>query len=228
MKGFVKMLPVVVSVMLITGTAWAATDVMTDQEKRSYAIGANVGTNLKQQGIELDPDLIAKGLVEAMREQSRLTNEEVAAIIQQLRDEAKKKQEADRQKAAQVNKERGAAFQAEYAKKEGVKTLPGGVLYRVLQAGTGEKPTDAEYVSCNYRGTLVDGTQFDASPPGKPATFNLEKIIAGWREALPEMSVGSKWELVLPAEKAYGQRGASPDIGPNETLIFEVELVGFE
>jgi FKBP-type peptidyl-prolyl cis-trans isomerase FklB len=215
-------------VALVAGAAMAAPAEMTDEQKKSYAIGANVGRNLKQQGISLDPELVAKGLVEEMSGKSRLTDTEVATFIQQFQNEVKQKKEADRQKAAEENQKRGAAFQAEYAKREGVKTLPGGILYRVLQEGTGDKPTAAEYVRCNYRGTLVDGKQFDASPPGKLATFNLDKIIRGWQVALKEMPAGSKWEIVMPAEMAYGARGAAPAIGPNETLIFEVELVDFE
>jgi FKBP-type peptidyl-prolyl cis-trans isomerase FklB len=167
-------------------------------------------------------------VVEEMSGKSQLPDAEVAALMQQFQNEVKQKKEADRQKAAVENQQRGAAFQAEYAKKEGVVALPGGILYRVLQAGTGDKPTAAEYVRCHYRGTLVDGTQFDASPPGKLATFNMDKIIRGWQIALREMPAGSKWELVMPPEMAYGERGAAPGIGPNETLVFEVELVDFE
>jgi FKBP-type peptidyl-prolyl cis-trans isomerase FklB len=213
---------------LITATAWAAPEAMNDLQKRSYAIGANVGRNLKQQGIAVDPESIAKGLVEEMNGKSRLTDEEISTLMQQFQNDVKQKKEADRQKAAVENKQRGAAFQSEYAKKDGVKTLPGGLLYRVLQAGTGEKPVGAEYVRCNYRGTLVDGTVFDASQSGKPSSFKVSEVIPGWRRALRQMPVGSKWELVVPAGMAYGERGAAPAIGPNETLIFEVELVGIE
>ncbi len=213
---------------LIAGTAWAAPEAMDDREKRSYAVGANIGKNLQQQGLAFDPELVAKGLIEAMRGNSRLTETELAAIIRQLREETRQKQEADRQKLAEENQRRGAAFLAEYAKGDGVRALPGGVLYRVLRDGTGEKPNSAEFVFCHFRGTLVDGTEFDASVPGKPMTFTLDKIIAGMREALLEMPVGAKWQVVIPAEKAYGAAGKAPAIGPNETLIFEVELVGSE
>jgi FKBP-type peptidyl-prolyl cis-trans isomerase FklB len=228
MKNIVRILSVALCTALVAGMVWAAPKAMTDQEKRSYAVGANVGKNLKQQGLGFDAALVAKGLVEAMDGKSRLNDDEVAAIIAQLRDEWNKKQAADRQQLAQENQQRGAAFQAEYAKKEGVKALPGGVLYRVLQEGTGEKPTEGHTVLCHYRGTLVNGTVFDGSPPDKPAFFDVTEVIAGWREALVEMPVGSKWELVIPAEKAYGARGAGTAIGPNETLIFEVELVGMQ
>ena len=172
--------------------------------------------------------IVSEAGVDLSTRTDNLTEAEVATLMQQFQSEVKQKKEADRKKAAEDNKQRGAAFQAEYAKKEGVQSLPGGLLYRVLKAGDGEKPTAAEYVRCHYRGTLVDGKQFDASPPERVATFNLDKIIRGWQVALREMPAGSKWELVIPPELAYGERGAAPAIGPNETLIFEVELVDFE
>jgi FKBP-type peptidyl-prolyl cis-trans isomerase FklB len=228
MEKLLKVLSVVSCAALLAGAAWASPDAMTDQQKRSYAVGASMGNGLRQQGLDFDPELIAKGLIEAMNGKSQLADEEIAAIIRQLREEVKQKQETERQRMAAENLQRGTAFLAEYARQEGVRSLPGGVLYRVLQAGAGEKATGAEFVMCHYRGRLINGKEFDASKPGKPATFTLDKVIAGWREALPEMPVGSKWELVIPAEKAYGERGAAPSIGPNETLIFEVELVGFE
>ena len=228
MEKYLKILAAVVCAALLAGAAWAAPKAMTDLEKRSYAIGANVGRNLKQQGVGVDPALIAKGLVEEMDGKSLLSDAEVAALMQQFKDEVQLKQVADRRKSTTENKQRGEAFLAENAKKDGVKTLRGGRQYRVLQAGTGDKPTDDSIVMCNYRGTLVDGKEFDASPPGKPASFRVSKVIPGWREALKQMPVGSKWELVIPAGMAYGERGAAPAIGPNETLVFEVELVGIK
>jgi len=153
---------------------------------------------------------------------------ETDAVMQKLRDEAQKKQEAERQKLAAENKQRGTTFLAENGRKEGVKTLPGGVQYRVVQAGSGEKPTDEDTVLCNYRGTLLSGTEFDASKPGTPASLKVKKVIPGLRDALEQMPVGSKWQVVIPAEKAYGERGSAPAIGPNETVIFEIELVGIK
>jgi len=228
MERFLRVFSVSLCATLVAGAACAASETMTEQEKRSYAIGANVARNLKQQGHSVDPALVAKGLLDEMKGESLLTEAEVAAIIQQLRSEAEQKQKADQQKAAAENKRRGAAFLAENAKKEGVKTLPGGVQYKVLQAGNGQKPNDEDTVLCNYRGMLVDGTVFDSTQPGKPARLSMERVIPGWREALTQMPVGSTWELVIPAEKAYGKRGAGGSIGPNETLVFEVDLVGIE
>lgn len=225
MKKALKVLSVGLWIMLVAGVAWGAGKPLTDQEKRSYAIGANVARNLKQQGLTLDPALISRGLAEQMSGQGQMTDAEIAATIQQLQSEVKERLAEEQRKAAVANKQRGTAFLVEYAKKEGVKSLPNGVLYRVLKAGNGEKPTENDSVLCHYRGTLVDGTQFDASPAHKPAGFEVAQLIRGWRAALQEMPVGSKWELVIPAAMAYGERGAPPAIGPNETLIFEVELV---
>lgn len=213
---------------LVTGTAIAAQDSLSDQAKRSYAVGANVGKTLKRQNLDLDPGMIAKGLLETMAGNSRLSDDEVMAVLQQLREEAKQIQATERQQAAEENQRRGAAFLAEYAKRDGVAALPGGVLYRVLHAGSGEKLNGAEFVFCHFRGSLVNGAEFDASAPGRPSVFPLDKIITGFREAVLEMPVGSKWEVVIPAEKAYGGIGKAPAIGPNETLLFEVELVGGE
>lgn len=228
MRAFSQIVTVVLCTTLMAGAAWGATKLKTDREKDSYAVGANVARKLKQQGVELDPDMVAKGVTDGLGGKSLLTDEEIDASLQKLQKLAKEKAEAERQKTAAKNKERGEAFLAEYDKKEGVQTLPVGVRYRVLQAGSGETPNNDSYVNCHYRGTLVDGTVFDASQEGKPSTFKVLKVIPGWREALKQMPVGSKWEVVIPAGMAYGERGAAPAIGPNETLIFEIELVGLE
>lgn len=215
--------------LLCTTTAGAAvTELKTDQEKRSYAIGANVGKNIKLQEVKVDPNLAAQGLLDELAGKSLLTDAELGAIMQQLQTEVRQKMKTQHDKAAAANKQRGEKFMAENAGKEGVKTLPGGVQYKVLKAGDGKKPTDQDTVRCIYRGTLVDGSQFDASPPDKPVSFKVSQVIPGWQEALRQMPVGSKWQLVIPAEKAYGERGAGNAIGPNETLIFEVELVGIQ
>lgn len=215
--------------LVCAATAGAAvTELKTDQEKRSYAIGANVGKNIKLQEVKVDPTLAAQGLLDELAGKSLLTDAELGAIMQQLQTEVRQKMKNQHDKAAAANKQRGEKYLAENAKREGVKTLPGGVQYQILKAGDGKKPTDQDTVRCLYRGTLVDGTQFDASPPDKPVSFRLSQVIPGWQEALRQMPVGSKWQLVIPAEKAYGERGAGNVIGPNETLIFEVELVGIQ
>lgn len=216
-----------VMILLCVISALAA-DLGTDLEKRSYAIGANVGKNIRLQEVKVDPALVSQGLLDELAGKSKLTDAELGSIMQQLQTEVRQKMQARHDKSAAENKKRGEAFLAENAKKDGVATLPGGVQYKVLKAGNGKLPTDRDTVLCNYRGTLVDGTQFDASPPGKAASFKVSQVISGWREALGKMPVGSRWQLFIPADKAYGERGAGNVIGPNETLIFDVELVGIQ
>jgi len=228
MKKYLMILAAVLIAGFLNGPSWAANELKTDQEKRSYAIGANVAKNIKQQEVHVDPALVSQGLLDELAGKSLLTDAELGAIMQQLQGEVRQKMKAEFQKASAENKKRGEAFLAENAKKSGVKTLPGGTQYQVLQEGKGKKPTDGDTVLCNYAGTLVDGRVFDASQPGKPASFKVSQVIPGWREALKQMPAGSKWQLVIPADQAYGERGAGNAIGPNETLIFEVELVGIE
>jgi FKBP-type peptidyl-prolyl cis-trans isomerase FklB len=213
--------------MLMAAPAMSAT-LTTDMEKRSYAIGANVAKNIKQQAVSVDAALVSKGLLDELAGKSLLTDVELGAIMQQLQGEVRQKMVAEREKAAAENKQRGEAFLAENKKQDGVKVLPGGVQYKVLKAGSGKKPTAADTVQCNYTGTLIDGKVFDASQPGKPVSFKVGQVIPGWQEALKQMTVGSKWRLVIPPDQAYGERGAGNSIGPNETLIFEVELVGIQ
>ena len=226
MKKLVEVLSVSLCVTLVAGAVWAAPKFKTEQEKQSYAIGANLAKKLVEQGVSVDVSSLTKGVKDELGSKSRLTDAEIDETLKQLQNEIRERKVAEHKKLAAENKARGTAFLAENAKKEGVVTLPGGVQYKVLQVGSGEKPTEGDSIHCNYRGMLVDGTVFDASPPEKPAYFDVSEVIPGWREALQEMPVGSKWEIVIPAEKAYGERGATPAIGPNETLIFQVELVG--
>jgi FKBP-type peptidyl-prolyl cis-trans isomerase FklB len=206
----------------------AAPELKTDQEKRSYAIGANVAKNIKLQEVSVDPALVSRGLLDELAGKSQLTDAELGAIMQQIQGEVRQKMLARQEKDGAVNKKRGEEFLAANLKNDGVKTLTGGVQYKVLKAGEGKKPGGADTVQCNYRGMLVDGKVFDASQPGKPASFKVSQVIPGWQIALKEMPVGSKWQLFIPADKAYGERGAGNVIGPNETLIFEVELVGIQ
>lgn len=227
MKKWQQNISMSLAVLLCTGVATAA-DFKSEQEKESYAVGVNVARKLKLQGVAFDAQLLAQGVSDEMKGKSRLSATEVDEVLKKLQNDVRQRQVAEAKKAAALNQERGAAYLAEYAKKADVKTLVGGILYRVLQAGSGVSPENDSVVRCNYRGTLVDGTVFDASPAGKPATLEVAELIPGWRKVLQQMTVGSKWEVVIPAELAYGERGSAPAIGPNETLIFEIELVGIE
>ena len=201
----------------------------TAKDKRSYALGIDLGNQLHTLGIEVDPAIFARGLTDARSGgKTLLTQEEVRAAISELQNEMKRKQAEARAKGMQDGKQAGEAFLAANKKKEGVVTLPSGLQYKILTQGTGPKPTLEDTVICNYRGTLVDGTEFDSSyKHGQAASFPVKGVIAGWTEALQLMPVGSKWQLFIPPQLAYGERGNST-IGPNSTLVFEVELISIQ
>jgi FKBP-type peptidyl-prolyl cis-trans isomerase FklB len=202
----------------------------TDKEKDSYALGLNIGRGLSKQPVDLDAAAVARGLKDALSGgKTLLTDEEAAADLEKLKDQVQKATEAKMQELGAENRKAGAAFLAENKTKEGVVTLPSGLQYKILTPGTGPKPTADDTVVCQYKGTLLDGTEFDSSyKRGQPATFAVGKVIKGWTEALQLMPVGSKWQLFIPADLAYGERGAGNVIPPNATLVFEVELVSIQ
>ncbi|MCX7086109.1 MAG: FKBP-type peptidyl-prolyl cis-trans isomerase [Methylococcales bacterium] len=199
----------------------------TDKKKVSYGIGVDIGRNFKRLDLDLDLDLLAKGLKDAHAgKKLDLSEDDLRNIMSNYQNELKQKQLNALKTIAENNKKAGEAFLAENTKKVGVITLTSGLQYKVLTKGEGKVATQDDMVTCNYRGTLLDGTVFDSSAStGKPAMFNVAGVIPGWQEALKLMSVGSKWEIYIPSDLAYGQRGAGRDIGPNSTLIFEVELL---
>jgi FKBP-type peptidyl-prolyl cis-trans isomerase len=205
----------------------AAVTLTTQKEKESYAMGMNLGTGLHRQGMTLDPALVARGLRDAQSGgKTLMTEDEARAALGQLRTDVTQKMEAKAKEEGAANRKLGDAFLATNKAKQGVVTLPDGLQYKILQAGTGAKPTANDSVTCNYRGTTIDGKEFDSSyKRGQPATFPLNGVIKGWTEALQLMPVGSKWQLFIPADLAYGDRPPSPDIAPGSTLIFEVELL---
>ncbi len=213
-------------------SAAAAPALTTRKDKFSYALGMNIGANLgntlKRQSVEVDWNLVAQGLEESTSGgKTRLTEGEAKAVLTEVQSEIQKQQQEKMQEAAAKNKAEGEAFLADNKSKEGVVTLPSGLQYKILTAGIGPKPTASDQVVCNYRGTLIDGTEFDSSyKRGKPATFGVGQVIKGWTEALQLMPIGSKWQLFIPSSLAYGERGGPGGaIGPNEALIFEVELL---
>ena len=193
-------------------------------------IGSGLGANLKKQSVEVDSTLVSQGLKDAMSGgKTRLTQEEAQAVLKEVQTEVQKEQQAKMKEAADKNKGEGEAFLAANKSKDGVVTLPSGLQYKILTAGTGPKPTASDSVKCNYRGTLINGTEFDSSyKRGQPATFAVGQVIKAWTEALQLMPVGSKWQLFVPSSLAYAERGAGAEIGPNATLIFEVELLSIE
>jgi len=190
----------------------------------------NLGANLHKQSVPVDPNIMARGLKDALAGgKTLLTEEEARAAITAVQNDMREKQQAKMQAAGDANKKEGEAFLADNKSKEGVVSLPSGLQYKVLKEGNGPKPTATDSVVCNYRGTLINGAEFDSSTKhGGPATFPVNGVIKGWTEALQLMPVGSKWQLFVPSDLAYADRGAGGDIGPNATLIFEVELVSIE
>jgi FKBP-type peptidyl-prolyl cis-trans isomerase FklB len=201
----------------------------TQKEKAGYALGAKIGGDLRRQGVNegVDPATVARGIKDALAgTKSLMTDDEVRAALTQLQSQVREKQEAKAHEAGGANRKEGETFLAANKTKEGVTTLPDGLQYKIMKEGSGPKPSASDTVSVNYRGTLISGKEFDSSyKRGQPTTFPVGGVIKGWTEALQLMPVGSKWQLFIPADLAYGDRGAGGDIGPGETLIFEVELL---
>ncbi|KPK89766.1 MAG: hypothetical protein AMJ94_11255 [Deltaproteobacteria bacterium SM23_61] len=218
--------------VLAAGSAGAQENlVLKDQkEKVSYIIGMEIGENFKKQSIDIDPDILARGIKDGLSgAKPPLSEQEAREVMTAFEKEMRSRQEASRKAAGEKNQKEGEAFLAENKKKEGVKTLPSGLQYKVIRAGTGKKPSATDTVTTHYRGTLIDGTEFDSSyKRGKPASFPVNGVIPGWTEALQLMEEGAKWQLFIPSNLAYGERGAGRVIGPHSTLIFEVELISIQ
>src|SRR5713101_1977249 len=196
------------------------------KEKVSYAIGMNIGLNLSRQKVDINPDVLAAGIKDALAGKPQLTQDQVKDVMTQFEKDMEQKQKA----AGEKNKADGAKFLEENKKKEGVKTTASGLQYKVEKEGTGPQPKATDMVTVNYRGTLIDGkTEFDSSyKRGQPATFPVNGVIKGWTEGLQLMPVGSKWQLFVPSALAYGEPGNGRGIGPDTTLIFEVELLSVQ
>jgi FKBP-type peptidyl-prolyl cis-trans isomerase len=213
----------------VTTKSATALTLKTQKEKASYALGMKVGGDLHKQGVNaaVDPALAARGFKDALAgSKPLLTEDEERAALMQLQTQVRDQQQAKAHEAGAAARKAGEEFLAANKGKEGVVTLPSGLQYKILTAGTGPKPAATDTVSCNYRGTLLNGKVFDSSyDRGKPESFPVGGVIKGWTEALQLMPVGSKWQLFIPADMAYGDRGAGGDIGPGEALVFEVELL---
>jgi len=199
------------------------------KEKSSYSIGANWGNSLKRQEVEVDVEAVIKGLKDGLAGKSALTDQELREALSALNQEIRAKMEEKRKAVGEKNKQEGEKFLAENKNKLGVTALPSGMQYKILVEGNGESPKSNDVVTANYRGTLIDGTEFDSSAKnGQPLVRPANMLIKGWTEALQLMKPGAKWELYIPPDLAYGERGAGAQIGPNATLIFEMELVSFK
>lgn len=225
MKCFITLLAVLVLTMPVFAQE-KSPQLKDTKDKVSYSIGLNIGFNFKKQNVDLNTDALMAGVKDAISGKKPLLDEN------QVRETmtAWTKEVAEKQKAmAEKNATDGEKFLAENKKKEGVKTTPSGLQYKVAKEGTGPQPKETDTVTVNYRGTLIDGTEFDSSyKRGEPMTFPVTGVIKGWTEALLMMKVGSKYQLFIPPNLAYGERAMGPDISPNSTLIFEVELMSIK
>lgn len=215
-----------VSILSVSACAKKDAKLDTDQQKLSYAIGHNIAQNLKKQNIDLDTAALAAAFDDILADKdARLTEEEMRTAIMGY--QRKKMKERDTQ--GEKSKAEGVAFLEKNKKKKGVKVTKSGIQYRVMTKGKGKKPKAADTVKVHYRGTLIDGREFDSSYKRKePAKFPLRGVIKGWQEILPMMKTGAKWHIAVPSDLAYGPRGQGSMIGPHSTLIFEIELISIE
>jgi FKBP-type peptidyl-prolyl cis-trans isomerase FklB len=227
-----KLLVAALSIMFLAGAGYAEenTVLKTQRDKVSYGIGMEIGNSLKSQSIDIDPDILARGVKDMLSwKEPLITDQELRETMTNFKNEMMAKQMERMKEVAEKNKKEGEAFLDENKKKEGVVTLPSGLQYKVIKEGAGETPKPTDTVSVNYRGSLINGTEFDSSEShGQPATFKVNGVIPGWTEALQLMKAGSKWQLFIPSALAYGDRGVGREIGPNSTLVFDVELLSIE
>ena len=200
------------------------------RDKASYSIGVNIGSGMKANSLDLNNEALVAGLQDGLSgAKPQMSDKEREVTLTAFEQDLMKKETERLKQLAEKNKKEGADFLAANKAKEGVKTLPSGLQYKVLAEGNGAQPKPTDQITVNYRGTLLDGTEFDSSyKRGEPVTFPVNGVIKAWSEALPLMKTGAKWQLFVPADLAYGEQGAGRSIGPNSTLIFEVELVGIK
>lgn len=223
----------ITSVLALTLTAGyplmagaAGPSLATDKEKFSYTVGIQIGQSLMEDGLDIDVNALGQAIRDVVEGNTpRLSMDEMQTAIQTFQT----KQAEAREASARDNLRAGQAFLAENRAKSGVVETRSGLQYQVIEEGNGRQPGAQDTVVVNYRGTLINGTEFDSSyRRGEPVTFPVNAVIPGWREVLPLMKVGAKWKVFIPADLAYGERGAGANIGPNETLIFDIELLGIE
>jgi FKBP-type peptidyl-prolyl cis-trans isomerase FklB len=219
---------VLAAILLPAGQALGATDaaLKSQKDKLSYTVGVSTGKNLKKQFVDIDPDVMMKGLKDGLSgRKTLLTNKEMDEVMKALQNDMAARRKEITKALADKNKKEETTFLAENKKKEGVKTLPSGLQYKVLQEGKGKSPKATDTVIVNYRGNLLDGTEFDSSyQRNEPASVDLKYVIKGWTEAIPLMKEGAKWQLFIPSALAYGENGGGL-IEPNAALVFEVELI---
>lgn len=204
-----------------------AASLSSTEQKASYAIGVDLATNLQNQGIDIQVDSFLLGLEDALKNNElKLTSEQMAEALEAFRTSLEAKQQAEQKALADKNQKEGEAFLAKNKDKSDIKTLDSGLQYRVIEEGKGAHPTEDDTIIAHYKGTLLDGTEFDSSyNRNAPIEFKMNNVIMGWQQALKLMKPGSKWEIFVPADLAYGTRGAGKVIGPNQTLIFEIHFI---
>ncbi len=212
------------------GFAQKKAELKTQKQKASYGIGMEIGKNFKEQFPDVDVDAMVRGFRDALAgTKTAIPQAELDSVMTAFQQDMMQRRTERMAAIGSKNLKDGETYCSENKAKPGVVTLPSGLQYRIIKEGTGPKPTPKDTVVCNYRGTLINGKEFDSSyKRGQPAEFVLGQVIPGWIEALQMMPVGSKWELVIPANLAYGERSMGADIGPNSTLVFEVELLGIK
>jgi FKBP-type peptidyl-prolyl cis-trans isomerase FklB len=227
-----RILTAVLGVILMVNAGYAAEEksLTTEKDRLSYSIGMDIGSNLKRQSIDIDAEILSKGIKDTLEgEKQLLTEEEFRATMENFRNSMMAKQQEQMKEVSEKNKKEGETFLAENKKKEGVVATASGLQYKIMKDGDGDMPKATDTVTVNYKGTLIDGTEFDSSyKRGQPATFPVNGVIPGWTEALQLMKTGAKWQLVIPSDLAYGERGAGQMIGPHSTLIFDVELISIK
>ena len=223
---------IVIAALFVATTAFAQEkgQLKDERDKVSYSIGVDIGSTFKKQNMDINPEALLMGLRDATTGKTpQMTADEMRTTMTNYSNTMREKAAATAKEAGAKNATEGEKFLAENKSKEGVKTTESGLQYKVVKEGTGPQPKATDTVEVHYRGTLIDGTEFDSSyERGEPATFPVNRVIPGWTEALQMMKVGSKYQLVIPAKLAYGERGAGQEIGPNSTLLFDVELLGIK
>jgi FKBP-type peptidyl-prolyl cis-trans isomerase FklB len=219
----------VAALMAVALPAQEKIELKDAKQKSSYAIGMDIGANFKRQDIDVDAKALAAGIIDALAGKAQLSDTEQRQVLTELRTQLMGKAEAKQKEAGDKNQKDGEKFLAENKKKEGVKTTASGLQYKVIKSGAGKTPKATDTVKVHYQGTLIDGTVFDSSVErGEPATFPVNGVIPGWTEVLQLMKEGDKWQVFIPSQLAYGAQGAGAKIGPNSTLIFDVELLSVE
>jgi FKBP-type peptidyl-prolyl cis-trans isomerase FklB len=204
-------------------------DLTDPKQKASYSIGADIGSNMKRQDLDVDPAAMAAGLADAFSGKLQLSEAERKEALDAFRNSMMARMQAKQKESGDKNLKEGTAFLAANAKKEGVNTTASGLQYKVLKSGSGKSPAKSDTVKVHYHGTLIDGTVFDSSVErGEPVSFAVNQVIPGWTEALQLMKEGDKWQLFIPSNLAYAERGAGGKIGPNSALLFDVELLSIE